>query len=116
MEREVGSGEKAETRRRREGPAKLKPIERSQLAWVAMDAEQLIPLDHKARAIWELSGKLDLSSFGEPIRSTTGSAGRAAWDPRLLVSIWVYNYSKGMGSARQIEREMDLFRCIAPGL
>ena len=41
-----------------------------------------------------------------PIRSEVGQAGRAAWDPRLLVSIWVYAYSEGVGAAREVERRM----------
>ncbi len=50
---------------------------------------------------------MDLSSFAEPLRTTQGSAGRPAWDPRLLVSIWVYAYSEGISSAREIERVMQ---------
>lgn len=33
-----------------------------------------------------------------------GSAGRPAWHPRLLVSVWVYAYSEGIGSAWEIAR------------
>ncbi|MCP5111933.1 MAG: IS1182 family transposase, partial [bacterium] len=68
--------------------------------------EDLVPEDHKVRAIWELTGKLDLSRFEAPIRSEAGQAGRAAWDPRLLVSIWADAYSEGVGSAREVERRM----------
>ncbi len=69
--------------------------------------EELIPADHKARAIWELVGKLDLSRFAEPLQTAVGCAGRPAWDPHLLVSLWVYAYSEGIGSAREIERLME---------
>jgi hypothetical protein len=41
-----------------------------------IDVEELIPADHKARAIWELVGRLDLSRFTAPLRSTQGDAGR----------------------------------------
>jgi hypothetical protein len=33
-----------------------------------------------------------------------GSAGRTPWDPRLLVSLWIYAYSRGISSAREIAR------------
>jgi hypothetical protein len=29
-----------------------------------------------------------------------GHAGRPAFDPHLLVSLWLYAYSRGIGSAR----------------
>lgn len=33
-----------------------------------------------------------------------GGAGRSAWDPRLLISLWVYAYSEGVSSAREVSR------------
>jgi hypothetical protein len=33
-----------------------------------------------------------------------GIAGRPAWDPHLLISLWVYAYSEGVSSAREVER------------
>src|SRR6266566_4988214 len=32
------------------------------------------------------------------------TAGRTPWDPRLLVSLWIYGYSRGISSAREIAR------------
>jgi len=88
-------------------PPKLRSVNRQQTTMVMIDVEQLIPADHKARAIWELVGKMDLSKFSEPLRTAVGSAGRPAWDPHLLVSLWVYAYSEGISSAREIERLMQ---------
>jgi transposase len=89
------------------GPPKLRSVNRQQTTMVVIDVEELIPADHKARAIWELVGRMNLSRFGEPLRTTVGCAGRPAWDPRLLVSLWVYAYSEGISSAREIERLME---------
>jgi len=89
------------------GPIKLKPIDRTQTVLANIYVEELIGADHKARAIWELAGRLDLNRFAAPLKTREGTAGRAAWDPRLLVSIWVYAYSEGIGSAREIERSME---------
>jgi len=85
---------------------KLIPIDRSQSRWVPMAVEALIPEDHKARGIWELTGRLDLGRYANQIRSAEGSAGRAAWDPRLLLSLWLYGYSEGITSAREMERAL----------
>ena len=91
----------------RQGQAKLKAINRQQTMLAVIYVEELIPADHKARAIWELTGRMDLSGFTEPLRTAQGQSGRPAWDPRLLVSLWVYAYSEGIGSAREIERVME---------
>jgi transposase len=66
--------------------------------------EALIAEDHPARAIWAFVGRLDLRRFREQVRSVAGSAGRPAFDPHLLVSLWVYSYSIGVSSAREVER------------
>jgi transposase len=72
-----------------------------------VDVEAMIAPDHKARAIWELAGRLDLSQFAEQVKTVRGEAGRAAWEPQLMVSLWVYAYSEGISSAREIERMMN---------
>ena len=53
--------------------------------------------------MWEFVGKLDLREYQEEARAVEGKAGRPGWDPRLLISLWVYAYSEGVGSARRIE-------------
>lgn len=91
---------------------KLKPIDRSQSFLRPVIVDELVAPDHKVRAIWDLSGRLDLSGFTKEIKSRQGQAGRAAWDPRLLLSVWVYAYSEQVTSAREIERLME----YEPGL
>jgi transposase len=89
------------------GPVKYIRVDRSQLSWGALDVEQLIPANHPARIIWDVSGRLDLSAFEQHSKSMEGSAGRPCWSPQVLVSIWVYAYSIGVASARAIERLME---------
>jgi transposase len=89
------------------GNPKLRTVDRAQTMLANIYVEELIPAEHKARAIWELAGRLDLDGFAEALKTQAGGAGRPAWDPRLLVSVWVYAYSEGMGSAREIERFME---------
>jgi transposase len=69
-----------------------------------LDVERLIEADHPARAIWSLVGQLNLAGFYAPIEAVQGVAGRTPWDPRLLVSLWIYAYSRGISSAREIAR------------
>ncbi|MBC7976985.1 MAG: IS1182 family transposase [Myxococcales bacterium] len=72
-----------------------------------LDVDRLIEDDHPARAIWELVGRLDLAGFASIIGSVVGGAGRPADDPHLLISLWVYAYSRGIGSAREVARRCE---------
>jgi transposase len=86
------------------GPPRVKAVNRAQTAFQVIEVEQLIEADHPARAIWQLTGGLDLSGLYDSIQAVEGSAGRTAWDPRLLLSLWAYAYSRGISSARELER------------
>ena len=72
-----------------------------------LDVDRLVEEDHPAQPIWELVGQLDRSAFTAGIGSLEGVAGRPAYDPRLLVSLWIYSYSCGIGSAREVERRCE---------
>jgi transposase len=74
------------------------------MSWQMLDVERLIEPDHPARAIWELVGRLKLDGFYAGIEAVEGAAGRTPWDPRLLVSLWIYAYSRGISSARELAR------------
>jgi transposase len=79
-------------------------VNRNQLLWQAVDVEKLVGPDHLVRAIWELVGQLDLKGYRAEVGSVEGVAGRPAYDPRLLISLWIYAYSQKVGSAREVER------------
>lgn len=85
------------------GKPRYEVIDREQLCWRPIDIERLIGAEHPARAVWEFIGRLDLSPYQEDARAVEGKAGRPGWEPRLVVSLWVYAYSQGIGSARAIE-------------
>jgi transposase len=87
-----------------EAKPRVKAVDRSQLTWQMLDVERLIEPDHPARAIWELVGRVKLDGFYAPIEAVEGTAGRTPWDPRLLVSLWIYACSRGISSAREIAR------------
>lgn len=65
--------------------------DRAQCVLRPVVVEALIPDDHSARAIWAFVGQLDLQHFTAPIQAVDGTAGRPAWDPHLLISLWVYS-------------------------
>ncbi len=98
---EFNVGEVGKEKSRR---VRLKPVNREQMVLRPMDVERLVPEDHEVRAIWEFVGRLDLSRYYEDIEVVEGEAGRSASDPRLLISWWIYAYSKGVSSAREISR------------
>jgi hypothetical protein len=56
--------------------ALIRLINRQQMSWRAVDVERLIGEDHRARAIWTLVGRLDLSRFYENIESSMEEGGR----------------------------------------
>jgi transposase len=86
---------------------RLKAVNRQQMILRAVDVEKLIEPEHAARAIWELVGRLDLSRFRAEIESVEGEAGRPAYDPQLLISLWIYAYSEGVSSAREVARRCE---------
>jgi transposase len=91
---------------------RLALIDRSQLILRTVDVERLIDDDHCARAIWELVGRLDLSLYLAEISAVEGHAGRSHTAPQLLISIWLYAYSRGVSSARELARQSE----YEPGL
>jgi transposase len=85
----------------------IRHVNRQQMSWRAVDVEKLIDEDHPARAIWMLVGRLDVSAFYRDIASSAEQGGRPAFDPQLLISLWVYAYSQGIGSAREVARRCE---------
>ena len=85
----------------------IRYVNRQQMSWRAVDVEKLIGEDHPARAIWVLVGRLNLSTFYQAIESSSEEGGRPAFDPQLLISLWVYAYSQGIGSAREVARRCE---------
>lgn len=101
------------------GRVRLKRANREQGVMEPVALDDLIPEDHRARAFWRLLDGLDLSGFAAGIRSVEGEAGRPALDPKVLLCLWLYATSEGIGSARHLARlcERDApYRWICGGL
>jgi transposase len=92
-----------------------KPINRQQMLLRPVEVEKLVEKDDPVRAIWELVGQLNLEPFYAEIESVEGVAGRPVWDPRLLISLWIYAYTEGVNSAREIAQLCGYHPDRAPG-
>src|SRR5712692_546975 len=98
---------------------RLKRADRAQLALRPFDLDSTLPADHQARALWRLVERADLSEFLKPIRAREGEPGQSAIDPAILIALWTYATSQGVGSARELDRlckEHDAYRWICGGV
>lgn len=87
-----------------QGKPRLREAERNQLEFREYSLDSLLPEDHRARVLWEMVGRLDLSAFYEAIEAREHTPGHPATDPKILLTLWLYATAEGVGSARQLER------------
>lgn len=100
-------------------PARVLEADRKQIRMAAVDMEELLPPDHRARSIWDAVGGLDLSAFYREIVARGSAPGRPAVDPKILVALWLYATTEGIGSARHVARlceRDDAYRWICGGV
>ncbi len=90
---------------------RFKPINRNQLMIRPVDIEKSVEEDHPVRAIWAMVCGLDWSRFEDDVKVMEGEKGRSNTDPRLLAALWIYAYSEGVNSARELSRMC----CYEPG-
>jgi transposase len=85
-------------------PPRLRKAERRQVALLPICVDELIPPQHQARTLWALVEGLDLSGFQEKLKARGCEPGRAATDPKILVALWLWAATQGVGSARELDR------------
>jgi transposase len=90
--------------RKPQGKPRLREAERTQLELREYNLDSLLPEDHRARVLWEMVGRLDLSAFYDAIEARERTPGHPATDPKILLTLWLYATAEGVGSARQLER------------
>lgn len=66
--------------------------------------EDTLALSHPARVLWDVVGTLDLTAFLSGAKAVVGAAGRPTLSPRMILTLWLYAISQGVGSAREIAR------------
>lgn len=99
-------------------------MDRDQVFLLPPDMADWLGADHVVWFLIDVVAELDLAALderaarrrdGRPARS---NAGRAAYDPRMLLTLLIYGYARGERSSRQIERlgHTDVgFRVICAG-
>ena len=103
----------------RDGAPRLREPQRDQIELRAIDIDSLIGEDHTARVIWAYVADLDLSELEHRIKARGDKPGRAMTSPRLLVALWLFATSQGVGSARALERlcnSHDAYRWLCGGV
>ena len=98
---------------------RLREPKRDQIELRAVDIESLIGQDHPVRVIWAYVEGLDLSELEDRIKARGDRPGHPATSPRLMLALWLYACSDGVGSARALERlcsSHDLYRWLCGGV
>ena len=93
--------------------------DRRQVCLRPVDLEQLLPAEHRARLIWSVVEALDLGAYYDAIKARGSAPGRPALDPKILLTLWLYAVSEGLGSARHLARlctRDDAYRWICGGV
>ena len=101
------------------GAVRLRAPVRDQIELRAVDLESLIGADHAARTIWAYVETLDLGALEDTVRARTHTPGQAPVSPRLLLALWLYATSQGVGSARALAKlctSHDAYRWLCGGV
>jgi transposase len=98
---------------------RLREPRRDQIELRAVDIESLIGAEHPIRVIWAYVAGLDVSELEDRIKARGDRPGHPAISPRLLLALWLYATSEGIGSARALERlcrSHDAYRWLCGGV
>src|ERR671935_2663087 len=101
------------------GAPRLREPVRDQVELRAVDIDSLIGQDHPARVIWAYVEGLDLSELEDRVKARENRPGHPAPSPRLLLALWLYATSDGVGSARALDRlceSHDVYRWLCGGV
>lgn len=102
-----------------QGAPRMREPRRDQIELRAVDIESLIGQEHPARVIWAYVEGLDLSELEDRIRARENRPGHPPPSPRLLLALWLYATSDGVGSARALDRlceSHDVYRWLCGGV
>ena len=101
------------------GAPRLREPARDQIELRSVDIDSLIGAEHPARVIWGYVETLDLSELEDRIKAREHRPGHPPAAPRLLLGLWLYATSKGIGSARALAglcKSDDVYRWICGGV
>lgn len=101
------------------GLPRLREPVRDQLELRCVDLESLIGEDHPARLFWAYAERVDLRELEDAVKAREGHPGHPTITPRLMLALWLYAYSQGVGSARALDRlckSHDGYRWLCGGV
>lgn len=101
------------------GAPRMREPVRDQIELRPVDLDALLAPEHPARVIWDYVRQLDLRALEEAIRAREHTPGQAPASPRLLLSLWLFATSQGVGSARALDRlckSHDAYRWLCGGV
>jgi transposase len=101
------------------GAPRLREPRRDQIELRAIDIESLIGQEHPARVVWAYVEGLDLSELEDRVKARENRPGHPPPSPRLLLALWLYATSDGVGSARALDRlceSHDVYRWLCGGV
>jgi transposase len=78
------------------------PVRRDEPMLLPPDVREWLPADHVVWFLLDVVAALDTSVLHR--RSRLGGAGRAPYDPDMLLAVLVYAYAGGLRSSRKIEK------------
>lgn len=81
---------------------RIRAVNRHQMSFRGESVEQMLPPEHPVRDLWLLVCGWDVSAFLKRIRAVPGRAGAPAFDPRVLLTLWIQATLDGYGSAREL--------------
>ena len=87
--------------------ARVQRPHRDQVQWRDASLEQLVPKDHRVRAVWAYVDSLDLTPLYRKIQAVEGGVGRDAVDPKILMALWMWAIIEGISSARHVARQCE---------
>ncbi len=103
------------------GAPRLRQPERGQIELRACDLDSLLASDHPARVIWAYVERLgpELEPLYAVIKARDGVPGHPPIDPRLMLALWLYATSEGIGSGRALAKlceSHDAYRWLCGGV
>jgi transposase len=101
------------------GVPRLRVPARDQIELRVVDIDSLIGQAHPARVIWAYVEGLDVGELEDRVKARDNRPGHPAPSPRLLLALWLYATSEGVGSARALARlcdSHDAYRWLCGGV
>jgi transposase len=97
----------------------MRLADRSQVQMQLCSLDELVPVDHQVRMVWDAVCQMDLSAFVASIQAREFTEGRSANDVRVMVGLWLWaavnNVARGRVLARLCERDIT-YKWMCGGL